>query len=245
MRYLVLADVHANIDALEAVLDAATRAAYDRVLVLGDLVGYGAEPNAVVERVRALGAVSAVRGNHDKAAAGVADADDFNPLARQAAAWTVDAVSPENRAFLAALPLGPIQVDDLIEICHGSPFDEDAYVVDSLDAIRAINDALRPVCVYGHTHIPMAMALVRGEFKYEDTGDGDTVALEAGARYMINAGSVGQPRDGDPRAAYAILDSSTGTWMPYRVEYPIHAVQQKMRSLHFPPRMVERLDFGR
>jgi diadenosine tetraphosphatase ApaH/serine/threonine PP2A family protein phosphatase len=245
MRYLVLGDVHANIDALEAVLDAAAGSAYERVLVLGDLVGYGAEPNAVVQRIRALGAVSAVRGNHDKVAAGVADTEDFNPLARQAAAWTVNAISDENRAFLAALPLGPIAVDDLIEICHGSPFDEDAYVVDSLDAIRAINDASRPVCVYGHTHIPMAMALVRGEFKYEDTGADDTVSLESGARYMINAGSVGQPRDGDPRAAWAIIDTARMEVGFRRTPYDVATAQARIRNAGLPDSLARRLAAGR
>jgi len=245
MRYLVLADVHANIDALEAVLDAAARAVYERVLVLGDLVGYGAEPNAVVQRIRALDGVSAVRGNHDKVASGAADTEDFNPLARQAAAWTVEAVSPENRAFLATLPLGPVQVDDLIEICHGAPFDEDAYVVDSLDAIRAINDALRPVCVYGHTHIPVAMALVRGEFKYEDTDAGDTVTLEPGARYMINAGSVGQPRDGDPRAAWAVIDTAARRVEFHRTEYDVAAAQARILKAGLPESLARRLATGR
>src|SRR5207248_64177 len=126
MRYLILSDVHANLEALEAAMAAA--APHDQVLVLGDLIGYGADPNAVIERLRALPSAICIRGNHDKVGAGLEGADGFNHLARQAIVWTAHAMTPENHAWIAALPHGPVVVDDLVEICHGSPFDEDAYV---------------------------------------------------------------------------------------------------------------------
>src|SRR5262245_48303464 len=125
MRYLVLSDIHANLEALEAVLEAEPRDAYDQVLVLGDLVGYGADPNAVVDIVRGLEPVIIIRGNHDKVAAGVDDPHNFNQMARTAALWTFQVLTPENRKYLAELPIGPVAVEGEIEVCHGAPFDED------------------------------------------------------------------------------------------------------------------------
>src|SRR5262249_7961466 len=132
---------------------------YDRTLVLGDLVGYGADPNAVIARVLALKPVAIVRGNHDKVACGVEQADGFNAVARSAARWTLDILTPGYRDWLADLPQGPTQVDDLIEICHGSPFDEDAYIFDELDAVRALKASSRPLCLFGHTHYPVSFEL--------------------------------------------------------------------------------------
>ncbi|HVZ22304.1 MAG TPA: metallophosphoesterase family protein, partial [Vicinamibacterales bacterium] len=131
MRYLVLSDIHANLEALEATLGGA--APHDAVLVLGDLVGYGADPNAVVARVRALQPAACIRGNHDKVAVGIDRVEGFNHLARQAIEWTASALEPGHREWLAALPEGPTVVDGLVEICHGAPFDEDVYIFDDLD----------------------------------------------------------------------------------------------------------------
>ena len=135
MRYLVLSDIHANLEALEATLAAAPP--YDSTLVLGDLVGYGADPNAVIECVRRLEPAVIIRGNHDKVAAGLEGAEGFNQIAREAIEWTTAALTAENSAWLAALPQGPVVIDDTVEICHGSPFDEDMYVFDDLDAFGA------------------------------------------------------------------------------------------------------------
>jgi hypothetical protein len=125
MRYLVLSDIHANLEALEACLADAAGYGYDLVLVLGDVVGYGPDPNDVVTRIRDLDPFAVVRGNHDKVASGLESADGFNVIARAAARWTFEALTAENRAWVAALPAGPVEVDGLIEICHGSPFDEE------------------------------------------------------------------------------------------------------------------------
>ena len=138
MRYLVLSDIHSNLEALEAVLRASAAQHYDAVLVLGDLVGYGADPNAVVDRVRGLNPAAIVRGNHDKVAAGLDDAEDFNPMAKSAAHWTRESLTPQTLEYLRDLPTGPLIVDDMIEICHGSPLDEDLYVVADIDAARSI-----------------------------------------------------------------------------------------------------------
>src|SRR3954464_7061516 len=148
MRYLVLTDLHSNLEALEACLADAAGRRYDRALVLGDLVGYCADPNLVVERVQALTPAAIVRGNHDKVACGLELAEGFNAVAKRAAHWTHDTLTPENRGWLAALPRGPVLVDELVEICHGSPFDEDAYIFDELDAVRALKTSERPICLF-------------------------------------------------------------------------------------------------
>src|SRR5687768_16681414 len=153
MRFLILSDIHANIDAFEAVLDAAPRSDWDRAIVLGDLVGYGAEPNAVIDRVLALDPLTVIRGNHDKAASGVADASDFNHVARAAAIWTVDVLRPAHREYLERLRQGPVPIDDTFEICHGAPFDEDHYIFDLGDATHAMDVSTRPLCLFGHTHL--------------------------------------------------------------------------------------------
>ena len=159
MRYLVLTDIHANLEALEACLADARPRGFEQTLVLGDLVGYGGDPNAVVDRVQSLEPMAIVRGNHDKVACGLEQAEGFNAVAKSAAMWTLDVLTPANRAWLAALPEGPIDVDEVIEICHGSPFDEDAYIFDELDAVRALKVANRPLCLFGHTHFPVTFEL--------------------------------------------------------------------------------------
>src|SRR3989449_9984601 len=144
MRYLVLTDIHANLEALEACVADATARGYDRALVLGDLVGYGADPNAVIECIQRLNPLAIVRGNHDKVACGLEQAEGFNSVAKSAAHWTLDVLTPEYRDWLANLPQGPTQVDDLVGICHGSPFGEDAYIFDAVDPLRALKGSTRP-----------------------------------------------------------------------------------------------------
>ena len=247
MRYLILSDIHGNLEALEAVLTAVDPASYDATLVLGDLVGYGADPNAVIERVRGLSPRATIRGNHDKVAAGVEDAEGFNTIARSAVSWTMLELSPENAAYLAALEQGPQVVDDLIEICHGTPYDEDAYVFDELDALRALESAKRPVCFFGHTHIPVVFTRSRQGLEVE-TPDGEPVwpiVIADDRRYLINPGSVGQPRDGDPRAACALVDTTARRVELRRIEYSIQAAQQKVLRAGLPDVLARRRAVGR
>lgn len=247
MRYLVLTDIHANLEALDAcIADARTRG-FDRALVLGDLVGYGADPNAVVERVVALDPLAIVRGNHDKVACGLEQAEGFNAVAKSAAFWTFDVMTPEHRAWLAALPEGPILVDDLVEICHGSPFDEDAYIFDELDAVRALKVSQRPLCLFGHTHYPVSFELSADTF--DSTGPSASaesqLVLRNGSKYLVNPGAVGQPRDGDPRAAYAIVDVAERQVTMMRVNYPLEAAQAKVVKAGLPDVLAQRLAAGR
>jgi len=246
MRYLVLSDIHANLEALEAVLAAAEGMAPDRMLVLGDLVGYGADPNRVVERVRALAPHALIRGNHDKVGSGLEPPDGFNAVARSAIRWTYAALTDENRAWLATLPAGPLIVDDLIEICHGTPFDEDAYVFDDGDALRALQTARRPVCLFGHTHVQVGYrlaghALTLATFEAARPLD----VPVADGRFLINPGSVGQPRDGDPRAAFGVVDTSTMTVTLHRIDYPMAQAQARILEEGLPEALAQRLALGR
>jgi diadenosine tetraphosphatase ApaH/serine/threonine PP2A family protein phosphatase len=250
MTYLVISDIHGNLEALEATLHAA--GSYDRVLVLGDLVGYGADPNAVIDRVRALPVAEIIRGNHDKVAAGVEGIEGFNHIARRAIEWTAAALTTDNRTWLAALPQGPVLVDGLAEICHGTPFDEDVYVFGEMDALPALQAARRPLCLFGHTHVPAVFTLV------EQQPDGralDSVVpvrgspfrldLDSQSRYLVNCGAVGQPRDGDPRAAYGLLDTAARSVMIMRTPYYTAAAQAKIVAAGLPEVLAQRLAAGR
>lgn len=248
MRYLALSDVHSNLEALEAVLKAAAAHNYDAVVVLGDLVGYGADPNAVVERIRGLGPVAVIRGNHDKVATGLEDARDFNTVARTAARWTQEALTSENQQYLRALPAGPQLVGDSLEICHGSPFDEDLYIVEEHDALTAFGATRRQICLFGHTHVALAASLRDGRGVLVEMPRGHPeleVTIEADDKYMINPGSVGQPRDGDSRAAYALVDTGQHLATLYRVSYPIETAQAKILAAGLPPMLAHRLGMGR
>ena len=244
MTYLILSDIHANLEALEAVLAAAGK--YDHALVLGDLVGYGADPEAVIERLRALPSVTFIRGNHDKAAAQLAGIEHFNHLARYAIQWTAEQLSPASVEWLTALPAGPVTVDPLVEICHGAPFDEDAYIFDDLDVRRAFTAATRPLCLYGHTHVPAAFRFADElEVMGPPRGDRYRLTIDEEARYVVNCGAVGQPRDGDARAAFALLDTQKRMLTIVRVPYDVAKAQTKILAAGLPEVLAHRLAVGR
>lgn len=248
MRYLVLSDIHSNLEALDAVLRASAAQRYDAVLVLGDLVGYGADPNAVVDRLRGLNPRAIVRGNHDKVAAGLDDAEDFNPMAKAAAYWTRESLTPETLEYVRNLPAGPQIVDDIVEICHGSPLDEDQYVVADIDAARSIAAAHTQLCLFGHTHVALSARMDnqrRLEIEAPQGHPEFVTTMHADSKYLINPGSVGQPRDGDARAAYAIADVDQKVVTLYRVAYPIEVAQKKILDAGLPPMLAYRLGMGR
>jgi predicted phosphodiesterase len=246
VRYLIISDIHANLEALETVLAATPPNKYDRLLVLGDLVGYGADPNAVIDRVRALDPLSVIRGNHDKAACGLDDGSSFNQIARFAATWTGEALTADNRRYLRELPAGPVIIDERIEICHGAPFDEDHYIFDGNDARRALDTSERPLCLFGHTHLPVVFFDEGGDIGGEIPASAmHQVSLQDGLKLLVNVGSVGQPRDGDPRAGYATFDSGSGSLVLYRVPYPIEIAQRKIVAAGLPQTLANRLAIGR
>ena len=247
MRYLILSDIHANFDALQAVLHEAGRVGYDRALVLGDLVGYGAEPNEVIDRIRTLDPLAIIRGNHDKVAAGVEEAEGFNPIAQEAVEWTHRTLTPANKTYLGSLPTGPILVDAETEICHGSPADEDIYITSDVAALRALRQSERPACFYGHTHVPVAFRLTDTGFELVAgrSDDDERLTIERGMQYLINPGSVGQPRDGDPRAAFAVFEPNPGLVVFHRTSYPVERAQRKIVEAGLPQTLARRLALGR
>ena len=247
MRYLILSDIHANVDALDTVLGAAPPDTWDRLLVLGDLVGYGAEPNAVIERILALDPLATIRGNHDKAACWIEDAAEFNHIARAAALWTFEALTAEHRMYLQRLPAGPLSIDDQVEICHGTPFDEDHYIFGLEDATLALDAAARPVCFFGHTHLPVVYQRTQEmDSPLVPVSDGTVlVDLQPGTRYIITPGSGGQPRDGDPRAAFATYDTESRALTLRRVEYPVDEAQRRILDAGLPLSLAQRLAIGR
>ena len=251
MRILLLSDIHANLEALEACLD--TAPAYDMVVNLGDVVGYGASPNQVIERSRKLGQIF-VRGNHDRAVAGLTDLKDFNPIAGIAALWTREQLTPENMEWLQALPHGPLEIVELpdAQLVHGSPLDEDEYVVTLQDAVEPLLFSSVHLTLFGHTHLQGAFSAegARGDTtrpQYKTVGRSETVEfrLKPSVRYLINPGSVGQPRDGDWRAAFALFDTETQILTFCRTPYNLKAAQDRILAADLPHRLATRLAAGR
>ncbi len=250
MRYLILSDVHSNWEALTAVLAHARRKDFDRVLFLGDAVGYGASPNQVVGWLRGLGRhATVVRGNHDRVCSGLDSPEYFNRYAREASEWTLENLDPKNLEFLRKTAVGPLEVSPELAICHGSAIDEDAYIFSAYDANLAFAALGHRVIFFGHTHVPSMFVL----------GDDDdpsslevkllagrrvTIDLEAGSRYLINPGSVGQPRDRDPRAAYCIYDEEQARFQIFRVNYRTAMARRRIMQAGLPPVLGDRLLYG-
>jgi predicted phosphodiesterase len=246
VRYLILSDMHANWDAFETVLRRARRKRYEAVLVLGDLVGYGAAPNQVVEAVRRLGPrLFTVRGNHDKVVAGIDSGGNFNQTALTAAQWTTGRLTPGNLRYVRELPQGPLRVEEGVAICHGSPLDEDTYVFSDVDAWEIFSRYEMPVTFFGHTHIPSLFWLEGRLLGVKALrGTSGRIVLSPGGRYLINPGSIGQPRDRDPRASYMIYDSKKRVVSWYRIPYPIGDAQSRIRKAGLPNSLADRLAVG-
>jgi diadenosine tetraphosphatase ApaH/serine/threonine PP2A family protein phosphatase len=242
LRYLVISDIHANLAALEAVL--ADAPAYECVWCLGDIVGYGPKPNECVDRIRELPHQS-LAGNHDWAALGRIDLSTFNLDARVANAWTQSELTPRSRAYLESLPVRAEM--DGFTAAHASPREPVwEYVLDARQAYANLDHFSTQFCLVGHSHVPVVFR-ANDEEKRCDTILGPfSGPLQLGEkRAIINPGSVGQPRDGDPRASYAILDTKEETWEFRRVRYPVEVTQELMRARGLPRRLVERLALGR
>jgi predicted phosphodiesterase len=251
VRILLLSDIHSNLEALEACLTAAPD--YDVVANLGDVVGYGASPNEVISRSRGLGKFF-VRGNHDKAVAGLMDLTDFNPVAGMAALWTRSQLIPENLEWLRELPQGPLRLDNVIDaqFVHGSPLDEDEYVVSARDADEPLSTSAVAVTFFGHSHIQgvfranhLGSEALRPAYETLGQTEACEFALEKNGRYLVNPGSVGQPRDGDWRAAFGVFDTENFSMIFYRVPYNLKAAQDRIFAANLPQRLATRLAAGR
>ncbi len=263
MRALLISDIHANLEALKAVLAAAP--AHDVVWNLGDVVGYGANPNEVIDETRRLGDVF-VRGNHDRVCAGLGGIEEFNPVAQRAARWTECVLTGEHREWLRHMAVGPIAPDGpLVRCVHGSPMDEDEYVLTLHDAWPALDATDVRITFFGHTHVQGGFATNGDEWfrlapRYSTHGrvhgghDREYLHAEAeefelelreGARYLLNPGSVGQPRDGDWRAAFALYDDTRMILTWYRVPYDVREAQERILQAGLPDRLAARLKDGR
>ncbi len=239
MRLAVLSDIHGNLAALEAVLSAL--APFDAVWQLGDIVGYGPQPDEVIERLRTLDA-RGVRGNHDSAATGLIDVDWFNDDARAAVEWTATRLAPDGQQWLGELPERSVEGD--FTLVHGSPRDPTWEYVYSTPIARACFTAFdTPHCLVGHTHVPLVFREDDGRVEMLAPADGSRLSLDE-RRTILNPGSVGQPRDGDPRACGMLLDTDVKIVEWRRVEYEVGTTQQRMRELRLPGRLVERLAHG-
>lgn len=251
MRILLLSDIHSNLEALEACL--AVAPSTDGVVNLGDIVGYSASPNEVTAKSRELGGTF-VRGNHDKVVTGLESVESFNPIAGLAALWNRDHLSAENLDWLRTLPKGPVTLPEWpgVQFAHGAPDDEDRYVVGIPDAMRTLTASEAGVTFFGHTHIQGLFSLRAGfceniHPEYPSIAKQETweFQLEAGTTYMINPGSVGQPRDGDWRAAFAAYDREKRIVTFYRVPYDLRSAQERIFAANLPPRLATRLAAGR
>lgn len=245
MRALIVSDLHSNAEALRAVMSRVRRKRIDEIVCLGDFVGYGAQPNQVLDVMRNMrGRKLYIRGNHDRVAAGFDEGQGFNSPARQAALWTRDHLSGPNRQFLRKLPVGPLAHEGVM-LCHGSPYDEDEYVFTEHHAaqILALFDAR--IILYGHTHLPVIFAVdgsrhVWGTAVREEM----TFRLDPESRYLINPGSVGQPRDRNPQSSFAILDTGKSAVQFFRVAYDINRTQTSILRAGLPRVLADRLTYG-
>lgn len=240
MRIALFGDIHANYEALDAVLEDAGRQGCGSYICLGDVVGYNADPARCLERVRDMGC-PVVKGNHDEDASGTHSLDSMNPVAAAALLWTRDQLSEEQRVWLRRLRMVR-QVEDFT-VVH-STLDQPAnwnYVTNKFDAMSNFSYQFTQVCFHGHTHVPRVF--VKGQRVQEVPAE--SVVIEDGAKYFINVGSVGQPRDGDWRACYAIFDLPSHTVVFRRVEYNLAATQRRILEAELPPMLAERLAEGR
>lgn len=245
MRVLLVADIHSNLTALQAVLaDAQERGGFDAVWSMGDIVGYGPEPGACLDLLDQLGGIS-VAGNHDWACVGKVPLTEFNHIAAAANRWTARQLSKAHHNYLAGLPL-TLRFGDFT-LVHGSPRDPIwEYLTEREQAVENFAALTTSHAAIGHSHIALAFSLhaERNTLQRQRLTLGQTLPLRDG-RWIINPGSVGQPRDGDPRAAYAVLDDAAGTVTAYRVAYDIAATQAKMHAAGLPEYLAQRLSAGR
>ncbi|MBI2626088.1 MAG: metallophosphoesterase family protein [Candidatus Nealsonbacteria bacterium] len=237
MRYAVISDIHGNLEALKKVLRSIKKNKVDEILCLGDIVGYGPNPNECVERIRKMD-IKAVAGNHEYALADESLLECFNPIAKEAALWTKGTLKPENLKYLACLPF-TAKLPDIL-LVHGSPIGPRSfdYILNVIEAMSQFHGFEERICFIGHSHAPMIFS-----------SDGDvfrkSVSLQEGNRYIINVGSVGQPRDGNSLACYGILDTCNLTFSFIRVDYNSRKTAKKIINAGLPVFLAERLLEGR
>jgi len=242
MLYGIISDIHSNLEALDVVLNKLYQAG--KIVCLGDIVGYGPNPNECIEKIKELN-IPTVAGNHDAAVTGQMDVKWFNQNAREAVFWTQKEISEENLGYLKELP--EVLEEDDFQMVHGSlrsPLEE--YVTSLTEALPTFGLMTRPVCFIGHSHVPLFIARKKdGNYDGRALLDGEEVLVDDYEKVIINVGGVGQPRDGDPRASFGTYDSKTRIFTLHRVEYNVEQVQGKMKKVGLPQPLIDRLQFGR
>jgi predicted phosphodiesterase len=244
MKYLIFSDIHSNLEAFEELLRQDVAKHVDKYLFLGDLVGYGANPNEATDLFRSLKNSYCIRGNHDKVIADLESSSLFNPVAAFSAEWSKIQLSPSNQTFLKQLKTGPEVVDHFITICHGSTFDEDYYVFSMFEAVESFKFMDTSIGFFGHTHFPVIYLLRNEKIDIVPLSENTRIKLDPNTRYLINPGSIGQPRDKNPKPSYILFDSKKKEIQFLRFTYNIKETQRKIREAGLPEILASRLESG-
>ena len=244
MRYLIFSDIHSNLEAFEKFLGLKKAKGVDKILFLGDLVGYGPDPDGVIGLFRQLPHLKAVRGNHDKVIADLESSALFNPAAAFSAEWSKLNISPANFQYLKKLPKGPLVIDRFITICHGSTFDEDYYVFSQFEATESFRFMNTSIGFFGHTHFPIIYYLRNEKLDVVPLSENMRIKLDRNTRYLINPGSIGQPRDKNPAPSFIIFDSVKMEISFNRFTYEVNKTQRKIRDAGLPELLASRLEAG-
>jgi predicted phosphodiesterase len=244
MKYIIFSDIHSNLEAFGKFLTLKRVETSDKLLFLGDLVGYGSNPDEVINLFKKLKNTYSVRGNHDKVVAEIESSSFFNPVAAFSAEWNKNQITESNKKFLKNLKKGPIIVDHFITICHGSTFDEDYYVFSIFEAKESFRFMTTSIGFFGHTHFPIIYLLRNGKIDTVPLTKNTKIKLDPNTKYLINPGSIGQPRDKNPNSSFIILDSSKKEIIFQRYTYNIKKTQKKIRDAGLPEMLANRLETG-
>ncbi len=244
MKYLIFSDIHSNIEAFEKLLSLKKAQEIDKLLFLGDLVGYGADPNETIALFKEIKNIHYIRGNHDKVVANLESSSLFNPVAALSAEWSKVQISKENQEFLKSIKKGPEVVDHFISLCHGSTFDEDYYVFSMFEAVESFKFMETSIGFFGHTHFPIIYLLRNEKIDIVPINRNTKIKLDSNTRYLINPGSIGQPRDKNPNPSFMILDSTRREITFLRYSYNLKKTQKKIREAGLPEILASRLESG-
>jgi predicted phosphodiesterase len=244
MKYLIFSDIHSNQEALDKFLSLKRVRNIDTFLFLGDLVGYGPDPNGVINRFRTLENVHLVRGNHDKVVANLESSSLFNPAAAFSAEWSKLQISADNLDYLKNLPKGPVVIDHFLTICHGSTFDEDYYMFSMFEANESFKFMESSIGFFGHTHFPVIYYQRSSKIEMVPLIENTRIKLDSNTRYLINPGSIGQPRDKNPASSFIIFDSEKRELSFVRFYYDLKTTQRKIREAGLPELLASRLESG-
>jgi predicted phosphodiesterase len=244
MKYLIFSDIHSNLEAFQKLLSLKKVKAIDQFLFLGDLVGYGPDPNETINEFRKLKKFESIRGNHDKVVAGLESSSLFNPVAAFSAEWSKIQITEDNQKFLKSLKKGPVVVDRFITMCHGSTFDEDYYVFSIFEAAESFKFMETSIGFFGHTHFPIIYLLRNDKIDTVPLTTNTKIKLDPNTRYLINPGSIGQPRDKNANPSFIIFDSTKKEINFQRFSYSLKETQTKIRNAGLPEILASRLETG-